>query len=67
MERALVRCDLHVHSLRSGRVDLPVLRHFGRESYSEPREVYEVARRRGMDLVTITDHDTIEGLSLIHI
>ena len=24
-------------------------------------EVYELAKRRGMDFVTITDHDTIDG------
>jgi predicted metal-dependent phosphoesterase TrpH len=56
-----MRCDLHVHSVYSGRVDLPVLRHLGNESYSEPEAVYAVARRRGMDLVTLSDHDTIEG------
>jgi predicted metal-dependent phosphoesterase TrpH len=38
-----------------------VLRNFGRECYSQPREVYELARARGMDLVTLTDHDTITG------
>ena len=56
-----MRSDLHVHSRYSGPVDLPVLRHLGRECYSEPKEVYEQARRRGMDLVTLTDHDSIEG------
>src|SRR5262245_6232293 len=56
-----MRCDLHVHTLYSGPVGLPVLRRFGRECYSTPREVYDTARRRGMDLVTITDHDTIDG------
>jgi predicted metal-dependent phosphoesterase TrpH len=60
-EPSLVRCDLHVHSLRSGAVDLPVLNRLGNECYSEPRAVYAQARRRGMDLVTLTDHDTIEG------
>jgi predicted metal-dependent phosphoesterase TrpH len=57
----LMRCDLHVHSLRSGAVNLPVLRHLGRECYSTPEEVYALAKRRGMDLVTLTDHDTIDG------
>jgi predicted metal-dependent phosphoesterase TrpH len=62
-----VRCDLHVHSFFSGAADLPVLRHLGRECYSEPQAVYEQARRRGMDLVTLTDHDSIEGaLRLAH-
>jgi predicted metal-dependent phosphoesterase TrpH len=42
-------------------VDLPVLNRFGNECYSEPGAVYECARRRGMDLVTLTDHDTIAG------
>ncbi len=45
MEDAM-RCDLHVHSLCSGPVDLPVLGRFGNECYSTPREVYDVARAR---------------------
>jgi predicted metal-dependent phosphoesterase TrpH len=56
-----MRCDLHVHSRFSGRCTVPVLRHFVDESHSEPEEVYAQARRRGMDLVTLTDHDTITG------
>ncbi len=64
----LMRCDLHVHSWYSGPADLPVLKHIGRECYSEPVALYEQARRRGMDLVTLTDHDTIEGaLALAHL
>lgn len=63
-----MRCDLHVHSRHSGAADLPVLRHVGRESYSEPLAVYERAMARGMDLVTLTDHDTIAGaLELRHL
>jgi predicted metal-dependent phosphoesterase TrpH len=63
-----MRCDLHVHSWYSGRAELPVLEHVGRECYSDPLDVYERARRRGMDLVTLTDHDTVEGaLSLAHL
>ncbi len=63
-----MRCDLHVHTLHSGPPDLPALRHLSRECYSEPLAVYETAKRRGMDLVTITDHDTIEGaLKLAHL
>ncbi len=59
--KELMRCDLHVHSWYSGPADLPVLKHIGRECYSEPAAVYEQAIRRGMDLVTLTDHDSIEG------
>jgi glycosyltransferase involved in cell wall biosynthesis/predicted metal-dependent phosphoesterase TrpH len=32
------------------------------ECATPPQEVYELAKRRGMDLVTITDHDTIAGV-----
>lgn len=32
-----------------------------RDCYSDPGDVYRVARARGMDLVTITDHDSIDG------
>jgi predicted metal-dependent phosphoesterase TrpH len=32
-----------------------------RDCYSEPVEVYRRAKARGMDLVTFTDHDTIDG------
>ena len=56
-----MRCDLHVHSRHSGPATLPLLRHLCDESHSDPQAVYETARRRGMDLVTITDHDTIVG------
>ncbi len=60
-----MRCDLHVHTLYSGAVNLPLLRHVSRECYSRPSEVYETARARGMDLVAITDHDTIDGAVLL--
>ena len=56
-----MRCDLHIHSLHSGRCTLPVLNRICRESYSPPEAVYETLRRRGMDLVTLTDHDSING------
>jgi len=58
--RALARADLHVHS-RHSRVTgvLPFLR--SRDCYSDPFDVYAVAKRRGMDIVTITDHDSIDG------
>ncbi|MEW5804542.1 MAG: glycosyltransferase [bacterium] len=31
------------------------------ESYSSPKFIYETAQKRGMDFVTITDHNSIEG------
>ena len=38
---------------------LPVLKNFCRECYSQPGDVYETLRRGGMDLVTVSDHDSI--------
>jgi glycosyltransferase involved in cell wall biosynthesis/predicted metal-dependent phosphoesterase TrpH len=35
------------------------------ECATPPEEVYELAKRRGMDFVTITDHDTIDGVLTI--
>ncbi len=54
------RIDLHCHSTFSdervryvpGLVFHPLL---------EPHEIYDLAKSRGMDFVTITDHDTIDG------
>jgi predicted metal-dependent phosphoesterase TrpH len=63
-----MRCDLHVHSARSGAVDVPPFTRVADESYEEPLAVYEQARRRGMDLFTLTDHNTIEGaMELAHL
>jgi predicted metal-dependent phosphoesterase TrpH len=41
---------------------MPLLRRLARECYSEPQEVYEVLKRRGMDVVTVTDHDSIDAV-----
>ena len=56
----LFRADLHVHSRHSGTAKhLRTLRCL--DSYSQPLAVYRRARARGMNLVTITDHDSIDG------
>jgi glycosyltransferase involved in cell wall biosynthesis/predicted metal-dependent phosphoesterase TrpH len=56
------RVDLHCHSTASQLSRLGVQRSLGLpECATPPAEVYELARRRGMDFVTITDHDTIDG------
>ena len=58
--RRHLRADLHVHSYHSGySTSLPLFR--SRDSYSEPEAIYRLAKARGMDLVTITDHDSIDG------
>ncbi len=54
-----MRCDLHVHTIHSGMCTVPGFRRICRESYNDPIEVYQILKRRGMDLVTITDHDSI--------
>ncbi len=56
------RVDMHCHSTASQLSRLGVQRSLGLpECATPPQEVYELARRRGMDFVTITDHDTIDG------
>ena len=56
-----MKCDLHVHTKHSGPCYIPVLRRICRESYNDPEEVYRSLKRQGMDLVTITDHDSIDA------
>lgn len=43
--------DLHMHTVFSDGAD-------------EPEDVVDAARRRGLDVVAVTDHDTIEGALL---
>ena len=57
-----MKCDLHVHTHYSGMCTVPVLKRICRESYNDPLEVYETLKRRGMDLVTVTDHDSIDAV-----
>ncbi len=53
------KADLHCHSVYS------TFKYFRiantRDSYNRPEEVYRLAKERGMDYVTITDHDSIDG------
>ncbi len=58
----MARADLHVHSKYSNQPTEWILRQAGApESFTEPKEVYRRCRERGMQLVTITDHDSIDG------
>ena len=61
MKDRILRSDLHVHSRHSGPATVPVLGRLAQECYASPQEVYDEARRKGMNLVTLTDHDTVEG------
>jgi glycosyltransferase involved in cell wall biosynthesis/predicted metal-dependent phosphoesterase TrpH len=60
---------MHCHSTASQLSRLGVQRSLGLpECATPPQEVYELAKRRRMDFVTITDHDTIDGaLELEHL
>ena len=63
------KADLHVHSKHSDRPSEWLLRRIGApESFVEPKEVYERCRARGMQFVTITDHNCIDGaLDIAHL
>ena len=69
LQTPLTKIDLHVHTRFSKRASQWVLQKIGcPESFTEPRQVYASARKQGMDLVTITDHNTISGaLEIAHL
>ncbi|MGD9058062.1 MAG: glycosyl transferase, partial [Desulfobacterales bacterium] len=64
-----MRADLHVHSKYSQRPSQWFLQKIGcPESFTEPLDLYRIARNRGMTLVTITDHNRIDGaLEIAHL
>ena len=56
------QCDLHIHSKFSARSEEWLFRRFDfPDSRTEPIALYEQLRAGGMDFVTITDHDSIDG------
>lgn len=59
---SMFRMDLHCHSRASSAPVIPAFAKFEvPECYSPPEKIYDQARARGMDAVTITDHDSIAG------
>ncbi len=57
-----MKADLHLHSRFSDRSAEWLFRRFDfPDSYSQPRALYDTLRERGMDLVTLTDHNTLDG------
>jgi predicted metal-dependent phosphoesterase TrpH len=56
-----MKCDLHVHTIHSGMCTVPGFRRICRESYNQPARLYDALKLRGMDLVTVTDHDSIDA------
>ena len=63
------KVDMHCHSTASQLSKLDVQQALGLpECATPPQEVYALAKARGMDFVTITDHDTIAGvLEIAHL
>jgi glycosyltransferase involved in cell wall biosynthesis/predicted metal-dependent phosphoesterase TrpH len=60
--KGMSKCDLHIHSRFSARSEEWLFRRFDfPDSCSDPRELHRQLLEQGMDYVTITDHDTIEG------
>ena len=64
-----MKIDLHVHSRHSTRPSQWFLQKLAcPESFTEPRRLYDIAKARGMDMVTIADHNTINGaLEIAHL
>ena len=56
-----MKLDAHVHTSFSGFSTIYPFHTILKESYNAPELVYKRAKARGMNLVAITDHDTIEG------
>jgi|SRR5271165_332728 len=57
-----MKCDLHVHTTASGMCNIPFFERICRECYNDPGVLYELLKRRGMDFVTATDHDSIDAV-----
>ncbi|MDA8142203.1 MAG: glycosyltransferase [Desulfobacteraceae bacterium] len=64
-----MRIDVHVHSKYSTRPSQWILKKIGcPESFTEPLQLYQIAKNRGMSHVTISDHNTIDGaLAIAHL
>ncbi|MBN2279424.1 MAG: glycosyltransferase [Candidatus Marinimicrobia bacterium] len=55
--------DMHLHSKYSGHPSEWFLNKLGAsESYTEPEHIYKTLKEKGMDFVTITDHNKIGGI-----
>ncbi|MBD3390509.1 MAG: glycosyltransferase [Chitinivibrionales bacterium] len=62
----MARVDMHVHSRFSTHPSTWFLQRLGtRESYVDPELIYTKALQEGMDFVTVTDHNCIDGSLLL--
>jgi len=58
------KIDFHLHSYASNVTDYYAANAFAiPESYSDPLALHRLLVRRGMSLVTLTDHNSIDGIS----
>jgi len=58
----MIKVDLHCHSKYSDQPSTWFLKAYDSpESFTEPETLYQQAKSRGMEFVTITDHDDIRG------
>lgn len=64
-----MKIDLHVHSAFSKRPSQWILQKIScPESFTDPLQVYRTAREKGMSMVTLCDHNTIDGaLEIAHL
>lgn len=61
-----LRIDLHCHSRASDNPPLWFMQRLGcPESFTIPEDLRKIALQRDMDFVTLTDHDTINGVQEI--
>src|SRR6478736_3024265 len=62
MSNATGKIDFHLHSCASNVTDYYAANVFAiPESYSDPLELHPLLKQRGMTLVTLTDHNSING------
>jgi glycosyltransferase involved in cell wall biosynthesis/predicted metal-dependent phosphoesterase TrpH len=62
----MAKADLHLHSRYSEHPSEWFLQRLGAgESYTEPDFIYDTLLERGMDFITITDHNRIDGAVLL--
>lgn len=65
----MIKVDLHLHSIASNKPAGYFSEKIGiNESYTDPIDLYNTLKERGMTLFTITDHDSIDGcLEIAHL
>lgn len=62
----MAKADLHMHSIYSEHPSEWFLQRLGAaESYTQPRHIWKELKKQGMDFVTITDHNRIDGAQLL--